>query len=140
MLHAIALNQQGFGHQRRQRVVFKQGYREIAQVFQAVAMENHESWLLSVRHKGVRFTACWRCENYPLSAGSSDELVLKKPGLIYKNRVRTLWNSSADTGLMRKSCMPAFCAMARSSSKTWAVMATMGVIFKASIISMRLIS
>ena len=53
MLHAIALYQKGFGHQRWQGVVAKQADREIAQVFQAVAMEHHESWLSSVGHEFV---------------------------------------------------------------------------------------
>ena len=50
VLHAIALDQQGFWHQRWQGVVLQQTYREIAQVFQAVAMEHHESWLKCVGH------------------------------------------------------------------------------------------
>jgi hypothetical protein len=51
VLHAIALHKQSFGYQGRQGIVLQQADREITQVFQAVAMEDHESWLKCVGHE-----------------------------------------------------------------------------------------
>jgi hypothetical protein len=60
----------------------KQAYREIAQVFQAVAMKNHESWLKSVGHECEAGSAGKSCLNYGLSAGSRYEP-------LHKNLLRT---------------------------------------------------
>ena len=76
MLHAIALHQQSFGHQRRQRIVLKQAHREIAQVFQAIAMEHHESWLKCWGHERVKSWDCEADRNYQPSQGSWGELGL----------------------------------------------------------------
>ena len=82
VLHAIALDQEGFRHQGGQGVVVKQAHREIAQVFQAVAMKNHESWLKSVGHECEAGSAGKSCLNYGLSAGSRYEP-------LHKNLLRT---------------------------------------------------
>jgi hypothetical protein len=56
----------------------KQAHREIAQVFQAIAMEHHESWLKCGGHEQLESWVGEAAWNYQLSQGSWGELGYKK--------------------------------------------------------------